>query len=113
MHQAAPERSTLANCIMADRFCCGGKYRQSGFDLRVGRQAMVPGQSSDFDGCVGLTDIIELREVVHVDQVVRPREPQIEHGHQTLAAGEKPYLSFELIEAVENFGEALRPMIFE
>ena len=83
------------------------------FDLRVGCHAMMPGQSSDFNGGVGLADIIELREVVHVDQVVRPRQPQIEHRHQTLAAGEKPHVSFELIEAVENFGEALRPMIFE
>ena len=37
---------------------------------------MMPGQSSDFNGGVGLADIIELREVVNVDQVVRPRQPQ-------------------------------------
>ena len=104
------------------RGCGSGNARCTGWTARAaercGRRLVrfhrrLGGAGTDVHGIRLLVDALHLGEPRDVDEVVEEGEPQRQHRHQALTAGQQLGLVTELPEQPGRLGDAVRAVVIE
>ena len=111
--EAAAERAAVADRDMADMRRGLAQQRKMLAD-QIGReQFAVPRQRAEPHRAVGVRLAAQLLEVADVDQELRRRQPHVETGEQTLAAGDRHGFAAGVRQHLIGVRQRRRPEIAE
>ena len=109
----AADGAAVANLEVADELDRLGEERRVGGDRRVTLDRRLASDRADRDLAVLALDAVELGDAVHVDQMREARQPQCQHRHEALAAGEHLGVVAVLTQESDDIAGGLGRVVLE
>jgi hypothetical protein len=111
--KASAERAAIADGLVRDMLKCLRQEREMHAYLLRPQHIVVPGASANRNSADATGYRVQLRNAVYVDQNARLRNPEIQHWHQALTAGQHGGVAFVTAQKSESFRERLRASILK
>ena len=113
MGERAAHRAAVADLEVADVRRRPRQQRDRSSHLGVVLDARFGGGRTDPQGAVSMFDALQLADPSDIDEMVDVREPQREHRHEALPAGEHLGLLAELGEELDGLVSGRRSVVVE
>ena len=113
MRDAAADGAAIADLVVRDMRDRGLEQRMRADEPRVVLDVAPAHHGAERDAVGGNPDLAQLRELAQIDQQRRLRQPERQHRHQALAAGERLGVAVARGEQLHGFGQRRRARIVE